>query len=89
MYLQRIIEKCIHVIGRPNKTPYLIGDSGQEPNYGGGGGIGGAHFKRGTGGDAKLKPNGPKITDRDYAALLAISALEDSDPQRADVEVDL
>ena len=77
-----------YVIGRSNKTPVsnVTSAGPATPGYGGGGGIGGAYFKRGTGGDAKLKPNGPKITDRDYAALLAISALEDSDPQgRADV----
>lgn len=39
-----------------------------------------------TGGDARPAPKAPKISDRDYAALLAIAALEDGDPQgRADV----
>ena len=82
-----------YVIGRANKTPVSNstpsgGGVGPKAKEYGNGGIGGAnnYFKRGTGGDAKLKPNGPKITDRDYAALLAIAALEDSDPQgRADV----
>ena len=82
-----------YVIGRSNKTPVSNASSASSPQpqgpqgkgYGQGG-LGGAqnYFKRGTGGSKQGR--GTKVSDRDFAALVAISSLEGGVPQsRVDV----